>query len=53
MRPGHGDAAVYADLVATGAAAEQQYPGIGAPAPCGPCGEEIEGLLAAVRGDAD
>jgi hypothetical protein len=21
--------------------------------PCGPCGEEIEGLLAAVRGDAD
>ncbi len=45
---------VYADLVATGAAAEQQYPGIAAHLrACGPCGEDFEGLLAAVRGDAD
>ena len=46
--------AVYVDLVASGAPAEQQYPGIDAHLrACGPCGEDFEGLLAAVRGEAD
>ena len=45
---------VYAELVAAGAAAEQQYPGIAAHLrACGPCGEDFDGLLAAIRGDAD
>lgn len=45
---------VYVDLAAAGAArAEQRYPGIAAHLrACGPCGEDFEGLLAAVRGDA-
>ena len=43
---------VYAELVAAGAAAEQQYPGIAAHLrACGPCGEDFDGLLAAIRGD--
>jgi len=45
---------VYAELVAAGAPAEQQYPGIAAHLrACGPCGEDFAGLLAAVRGEAD
>ena len=41
---------VYAELVASGAAAQQQYPGIEAHLrACGPCGEDFEALLAAVR----
>ena len=40
---------VYAELVAAGAAAQQQYPGIAAHLlACGPCGVDFEGLLAAV-----
>ena len=45
---------VYAELVAAGTHAEQRYPGIAAHLrACGPCGEDFEGLLAAVRGEAD
>ena len=45
---------VYAELVASGAAAQQQYPGIAAHLrACGPCGEDFDELLAAVRGEAD
>jgi hypothetical protein len=41
---------VYVDLVAAGAPAEQRYPGIAAHLrACGPCGEDFEALLAAVR----
>ena len=41
---------VYAELVAAGEPAEQRYPGIAAHLrACGPCGEDFEGLLAAVR----
>jgi hypothetical protein len=44
---------VYADLVAAGAAAEQRYPGIAAHLrACGPCEEDLEGLLAAIAGQA-
>ena len=44
---------VYAELVASGAAAQQQYPGIAAHLrDCGPCGEDFEGLLAAVCDEA-
>ena len=40
---------VYAELAASGAPAEQRYPGIAAHLrACGPCGEDFEGLLAAV-----
>ena len=43
---------VYADLVAAGQEAEQSYPGVAAHLDaCGPCGEDFEGLLAAVRGE--
>jgi hypothetical protein len=42
---------VYADLSAAGEPAEQRYPGIAAHLrACGPCGEDFEGLLAALRG---
>ncbi len=42
---------VYVELVAAGAPAEQRYPGIAAHlSACGPCGEDFEGLLAAVHG---
>ena len=42
---------IYAELVAGGAAAERHYPGIAAHLrACGPCGEDLEGLLAAIRG---
>ena len=44
---------VYAELAATGALAEQEYPGIAAHLrACGPCGADFEGLLAAVCDDA-
>jgi hypothetical protein len=44
---------VYVDLVADGEPAEQRYPGIAAHLrACGPCGEDFEALLAAVRDDA-
>jgi hypothetical protein len=43
----------YAELVASGAPAEQRYPGVAAHLrACGPCGEDFEGLLAAVSGVA-
>jgi hypothetical protein len=41
---------VYVDLVAAGSPAEQRYPGLAAHLrACGPCGEDFEALLAAVR----
>jgi hypothetical protein len=44
---------VYAELVAAGESAEERYPGIAAHLQaCGPCGEDFEGLLAAIRGEA-
>ena len=44
---------IYAELTAVGTAPEQRYPGIAAHLrACGPCGEDFEGLLAAVRGEA-
>ena len=44
---------VYAELVASGVPAEQQYPGIAAHfRACGPCAEDFEGLLAAVGDEA-
>jgi len=44
---------VYVDLVAAGAPAEQRHPGVGAHLrACRSCGEELEGLLAAVRDEA-
>jgi hypothetical protein len=45
---------VYVDLVASDAPAEQRYPGIAAHLhACGPCGEDFEALLAAVRDTTD
>ncbi len=42
---------VYVELVAAGEPAAQRYPGLAAHlSACGPCGEDFEGLLAAVRG---
>ena len=44
---------VYAEMVASGAHAEQRYPGIAAHLhACGPCGQDFEGLLAAVNDQA-
>jgi hypothetical protein len=41
---------VYAEMVASGAQAEQSYPDIAAHLrACGPCGQDFEGLLAAVH----
>jgi hypothetical protein len=41
---------VYAELVAAGAPTGQRYPGIAVHLQaCGPCGEDFEGLLAALR----
>ncbi len=41
---------VYVDLVARDADAAERYPGIAAHLhACGPCSEDFEGLLAAVR----
>ena len=49
---------VYAELTAAdaaaAAAAAEHYPGIAAHLrACGPCGEDFDGLLAAIRGAAD
>jgi hypothetical protein len=45
---------MYAELAATEAQAAQRYPGIAAHlAACGPCGEDFDGLLAAIRGTAE
>jgi hypothetical protein len=42
---------VYVEWVAAGHDAERRYPGVAAHLrACGPCGEDFEGLLAAVRG---
>ena len=44
---------VYADLVAAGVPAEERYPGIAAHLrSCGPCGEDFQGLLAAIAAEA-
>ena len=44
---------VYAELVASGGPAGERYPGIAAHLQaCGPCGEDFQGLLAAIRGEA-
>jgi hypothetical protein len=44
---------VYAELVASGGLADERYPGIAAHLQaCGPCGEDFEGVLAAIRGEA-
>jgi hypothetical protein len=44
---------VYADLAAAGVPVEERYPGVAAHLrACGPCGEDFEGLLAAVRDEA-
>jgi len=44
---------VYAELVASGEPAQQRHPGMAAHLQaCGPCGEDFEGLLAAIRGEA-
>ena len=44
---------VYAELAAAGGHAEQRFPGIAAHLhACGPCGEDFEGLLAALRSEA-
>jgi hypothetical protein len=44
---------VYAELAAAGEAVTQRYPGLAAHLQaCGPCGEDFEGLLAAIRDEA-
>ena len=44
---------LYAELVVSGALADQQYPGLAAHLrACGPCGEDFEGLLAALSDEA-
>lgn len=44
---------VYAELAAAGTPVQERYPGVAAHLrACGPCGEDFEGLLAAVRGQA-
>jgi hypothetical protein len=42
---------IYVELAAADDPAEQRYPGIAAHLrSCSPCGEDFEGLLAAIRG---
>jgi hypothetical protein len=44
---------VYAELVTQGDTAQERYPGIAAHLrACGPCGEDFDGLLAALRDTA-
>jgi hypothetical protein len=44
---------IYAELMAAGEPAEERYPGVAAHLrACGPCGEDFEGLLAAIRDEA-
>jgi hypothetical protein len=43
---------IYVDLIATGEDAAGRYPGVAAHlAACGPCAEDLTGLLAAVASD--
>ena len=43
---------IYADLAATGENPAERYPGVAAHlADCGPCAEDLTGLLAAVASD--
>ena len=43
---------VYAELVAVGAPAGERYPGVAAHLrACGPCGEDFDGLLAAISAE--
>ena len=45
---------VYADLVAAGEPSGQRYPGVATHLrACGPCEEDFDGLLDAIRGEAD
>jgi hypothetical protein len=45
---------VYVELVAADGSAAERYPGIAAHLrACGPCGEDFDGLLAAVTGNAE
>jgi hypothetical protein len=45
---------VYAEMVASGAQAEQRYPGVAVHLrACGPCGEDFEGLLAVLNDQAE
>jgi hypothetical protein len=44
---------IYAELAAAGEPVEERYLGIAADLrACGPCGEDFEGLLAALRDEA-
>ena len=44
---------VYAEVAAAGGSAEQRYPGVAAHLQaCGPCGENFEGLLAALHDES-
>lgn len=44
---------LYAELLAAGVGAAKQYPGVAAHlAACGPCVEDVDGLLAAMQEDA-
>src|SRR5215471_9934387 len=44
---------VYAELAAAGDPVQERYPGIAAHLrACGPCGEDFDGLLAALRDEA-
>jgi hypothetical protein len=44
---------IYAELAAADVPAAQRYPGVAAHlAACGPCGEDFDGLLAAIRSPA-
>jgi len=43
---------IYTELAAAGPPVEERYPGVAAHLrACGPCGEDFEGLLAALRGE--
>jgi hypothetical protein len=43
---------IYAELIAAGGPAQQRYAGIAAHLrACGPCGEDFDGLLAAIRSE--
>ena len=45
---------IYAELMASGEPAEQRYPGVAAHLQaCGPCGEDFDGLIAAIGGRVD
>lgn len=44
---------IYAELVAAGEPAGERYPGVAVHLrACGPCGEDFEGLLAAIGGES-